>query len=248
MSSPSMTDDVAGGDGLLRHGGGNDIVGVDQLGCRLDVVVDERDGVAVVLHEGRDGFGVLIGECGARDHDAGDKGAFIRAGLQGVPFLGQVECDADGLVFHLRGGNEGLRQQGDGAFVLRHGSHAFRMLALPFDRHVDARGQAVSFEDVVEGVFGRRSLAACVDGLSGKVGNASDRSVAVANIQHAERVQGQNADACVGVVVEHRCQVGGDAGDVERALGDLRRQLVGRCRNGESVVVVGERRLFRRRS
>ena len=113
------------------------------------------------------------------------------------------------------------------------------MLALPFDRHVDARGQAVSFEDVVEGIFGRRSLAACVDGLSGKVGNASDRSIAVANIQHAERVESQNADASVGVVVEHRCQVGGDAGYIERALGDLRRQLVGRCRNGESVVVVG---------
>ena len=65
-------DDIAGGDGFLSHSGGNDIVGVNQLGCSLDVVVDERDGVAVVLREGRDGFGVLIGECRARNHDAGD--------------------------------------------------------------------------------------------------------------------------------------------------------------------------------
>ena len=81
------TDDVARGDGFLSHGGGNDVVGADQLGCGFDVIVDECDGFAVVLHECFDGFGVLVDEISASDYDAGDERTCVGIGLKGVPFF-----------------------------------------------------------------------------------------------------------------------------------------------------------------
>ena len=175
---------------------------------------------------------------GAHHDNAGEQGAgTFRVRLERVPFLGQVQSDAQILILRLRRGDKGLGQHGDAVLICGKRRNAFRMLGLPFNGHVRFRIDAVSGKDVVQGVFRRGTLAAGVNGLSGKVGDGLDAFAVLHDIEDAEGIDGKNLNLPFGVVIEDGRQVGGDSGDIRFALHQLRRDLVRGSRDGEGIGV-----------
>ena len=115
------------------------------------------------------------------------------------------------------------------------------MFALPLDRHVLLRIDAVLGEDVVQRIFRRRALAAGVNRLAAQILHAADAVAALHDVEHAQRVDGQHLNLSFRVVVKHGGQIRRHGGNVRLALDQLRGNLVHRGSNRDIVGVAVHR-------
>ena len=114
------------------------------------------------------------------------------------------------------------------------------MLALPLDGDVGVGIKARLAQHVLQRVLGRGALAGGVDGASAQVGDGIDLVAKLADVQHAQRVDGNDAHGALGLVVEHGGQVCRHGGNVHLGLGNERAHLIGGGHDAEGVVVVLE--------
>ena len=113
------------------------------------------------------------------------------------------------------------------------------MLGFPVDGHVLVRVQAALLQQVAEAKLRRGALPGRNQGLALQVRHGLDGLPAVLhNVEDAQGVDRQGDDLALRLVVQHRRQVGGDAGDVQLALNELGRQLVGGARQRIAVDAV----------
>ena len=180
---------------------------------------------------------MLIGKGLARHQDRGDEPAAV---VQRVPFRRQVQRHPQALHLPLRHGDEGLGQHGHGVVLLRHQRHDLRGLALPLHLHVLAQGQAVLAQQIGQGVLRRGALAGGVDSLAVEGGDVRHGLAALFHdVQHTQSAHRQQLYAALGLVVQDGGHVGGHRQNVQLALHQLRRQLIGGGRHGEGVLVGG---------
>ena len=114
------------------------------------------------------------------------------------------------------------------------------MLALPLDGDVGVGIKARLAQHVLQRVLGRGALAGGVDGASAQVGDGIDLVAKLADVQHAQRVDGDDAHGALGLVVEHGGQVCRHRGNVHLGLCDERAHLVGGGQDLERPVLVGQ--------
>ena len=117
---------------------------------------------------------------------------------------------------------------------------AFSLLALPFNGDIARWIDAVFSENIVEGVFRRGALATGINGLTAQVLSRLHAVAIFNNVEHAERIDGQNLHAAVGIVIEHRSQIGWHGRDVCFPLDQRCRNLISSSRDAEIIIVVGE--------
>ena len=89
------------------------------------------------------------------------------------------------------------------------------MLGFEFDGYILAGGEAVHFQDIVQGVLGRGTLACGVEGFALQIRHGGYAFPALGDVHHAQGVDGQYLQAAACAVVEHGSQVGGQGGNVE---------------------------------
>ena len=194
-----------------------------------------------MAQEGVNGLGVSVGELGARHGHAGDETGLLAGGLAGgLPLPVEVQGHADLAVLGLGRGHEGLGQHGHGARTLGQGSHALGVLALPLDGDVGVGVKARLAQHVLQRILGRGALAGGVDGASAQVGDGLDLVSQLADVEHAQRVDGDDVHAALGLVVEHAREVCRHGGHVHLGLCDERGDLVGGGQDLERPVLVGQ--------
>ena len=138
--------------------------------------------------------------------------------LDFVPFFGQVKRGAQRFFFRLCRRYKRLRQHGDSIGIFCKCCHALRVFALPLDRYVLTRGQAVLFKDIVQGILRGCAFAARINGSAFQIRNGMYGIAVLDDIKDTERIDCEHLYTAVRLIVEHACKVRRNCGDIHLAL------------------------------
>lgn len=231
-------DDVTVGDRFLRDGGlGEDACLHDHFGCFCGVVVGKFDGFFVFTEEERKLDGVRLCPLGTDDDTALGKGTLA---VDLFPLGGEVEGGLEGCVGVLGDGHHRLGEDGD--IHLTRGDGGAEVCGLReggVDGDVLAGLEIIGAADRLEDERG--VLGGAIDGLALEVGKAVDLDLVVGQeIEHAEGVDRGDLHLSAGLIIDGRGGVGGERGDVNRAVDKACGYVCGVALNGEVVVEDGE--------
>ena len=232
-------DDVAVGKSLLCHicsddavlfNQGSSIVQVGLIGYILG-------GSLVFLEEGLHSLRIGLSKVLAYNQRAHGELAAVLSYL--VPFLGQIQSDADIGVLGQYAGNEGLRQYSDVSLTGSQQGSQLAVFALVFHSDIGADSHAILTEDIVEGIFGSSTLTGGVNGLAPEVFNRLDGVTVFYNIQYTQGVECQDLHLTLGLVVENRSHIGGNSSDIQFAFDEQGIDLICRASQSELIVIGG---------
>ena len=138
--------------------------------------------------------------------------------LDFVPFFGQIKCGAQRFFFRLGRRYKRLRQHGDSIGIFCKRRHALGVFALPLDRYVLSRYEAVLFEDIVQGILRGCAFAARINGSAFQVCNRLYGIAVLNDIKDTERIDCEYLYTAVHLVVEYACKVRRNCSDIHLTL------------------------------
>ena len=92
------------------------------------------------------------------------------------------------------------------------------MFALPLDRYVLTRYEAVLFEDIIQSILRSCTFAARINGSAFQIRNGVYGIAVLDDIKDTERIDCEHLYTAVRLVVEYTCKVRRNCGDIHLTL------------------------------